>query len=352
MALALLMMSLASCGEKVREDGSLDLLHMDLSPYIELGDYRSLTFSLAVKKVTDADVENAVDEFKAGLSEYEDLAGKTVERATVDNDYLLISYVGTIDGDVVDESPSSAPQYLLLADGNGYYDWINSALRGVYVGQTVYAEGQLAENESYGEYAGRTIVYEIKLEAILGHYTFTELTDAVVLEKTGYENLEKYREALYGILEEQRKQEALATIYQNAWEQALEGSKILKYPEKQVDYYYNAFLGNYAYTAAQSGITLDALLVQKGLDGNKVRDMARKSTAEELFYYALVQAEGLEVTDEEYAARVGGIAEGQGATVEQLEAEFGKEYIRDSMLYDEAILHLANIVNATFTYID
>jgi len=350
LALVLCLSALISCGEKTKKDGTLDLLHMDLTPYITLSDYRALSYELTVKRVTEADVDNAVEEFKASLSEYEDLAGATVERATIENDYLLISYVGRIGGEVVDESPKSSPQYLLLADGNGYYDWINSALRGVYVGETVIAEGQLADSENYGEYAGKTISYDITLEAILGHYTFHELTDALLMEKTGYATLEEYRAALYGILEAQRKQEALATIYTDAWEKAQDTSTVLKYPQKQVDYYYDAFMGNYSYIAYQNGLTLGAVLAQYGLDESKVRDMARKSTAEELFYYAFVQVEGLEVTDEEYAERVGGIAEGQSMSVEELEAEYGKDYIRDSMLYDEAIMHLASIVNVTFTY--
>ncbi len=350
LALVLSLAALVSCGEKVKENGSLDLLNMDLTPYIELGDYRSLPFELEIKKVTEADVEGAIEEFKASLASYEEYVDAPVNRATIENDYLMISYVGRVDGEIVDQSPSSAPQYLLLADGNGYYDWINSALRGVFVGDTVIAEGQLAERENYGEYSGKIIVYEITLEAILGHYTFTELTDEVLFERTGYSSLEEYREALYGILEQERKQAALATIYQEAWEKAQELSKILKYPKKQVNYYYNAFYGNYSYIAYQNNVTVDVVLAQYGLDEDKVRDMAEQSTAEELFYYALVQAEGLTVTDEEYAERVTGIAEGQGVSVEELEAEYGKDYIRDSMLYDEAIIFLANAVDVTYTY--
>ena len=349
--LSLLLAALASCA-KVNENGSLDLLNMDMTKYITLGDYRATPYELEVKKVTDADVEEALQEFEIGLSSYEDYIEAPVSRPTEKNDYLQISYIGRIDGDVVDQSPESSPQYLLLADGNGYYDWFNAALYGISAGDTVFAEGQLGESETYGEYAGRTIIYEITLVAIMGHYTFTEMTDAVVKEKTGHESIEAYREALYTELLETRKEEALASVYQDAWDKAQACSTIKKYPRKQVNYYYDAFYGNYAYIAYQNGVSLDTVLAQYGVDKQKIREMAKASCAEDIFYYALVQAEGLEVTDEEYAERVGGIADGQGMSIEELEIEYGKEYIRDSMLYDEAILFVAHAANVNYIYVD
>jgi len=349
--LLLALSAFVACGEKQDPNEPMDLSSLKLSRYIKLGDYTSLPFELEVKRVTDADVERAIEEFKAGLSSYEEY-GEPVSRVTEDYDYLSISYVGRVDGEVVDTAPPESPQYLLLVDGNGYYDWINAALRGICVGDTVFAEGQLAEQEGYGEYAGKTIVYEIKLQAILGHYTFVEMTDEVVEEKTGYASVEEYRAALYTLLDEARKEAALATIYQKIWDTAVENAKVRKYPRHQVEYYYNAFYGNYAYIAYQKNLPVEMVLAQHGLDEKGIRDMAEQSTREELFYYAFVQENGLEVTDEEYAARVGGIATGQGVSVEVLEAEHGKEDIRDSMLFDEAIVFLANIVDVNYIYVD
>lgn len=350
--LTLLLAAVVSCGQRINEDGSLDLLHMDLEKYITLGDYRATAYELQVKKVTEADVEEALEKFEIGLASYEDYAEAPVSRPTEENDYLQIRYVGRIDGEVVDESPEGSPQYLLLADGNGYYDWFNDALFGVTAGETVVAEGQLGEDETYGEYAGRTITYDITLVAILGHYTFAELTDELVKEKTGHASIEAYREALYAELSDARREEALASVYKDAWEKAQECSTIKKYPKKQVDYYYDAFYGNYAYIAYQYGVSVEAVLAQQGVDEDRLREMAQASCAEDLFYYALVQAEGLEVTDEEYDARVDGLAAGQGVSVAELEAEFGKEYIRDSMLYDEAILFVAHVANVSYIYVE
>ncbi len=351
LTLIMLVAAFTAC-VKTNEDGTLDLLHMDLTPYITLGDYRATPYELEVKKVTDEDVATAFDEFQMSLYSYEDYIEAPVSRPSMVNDYLQIRYVGRIDGTVVDESPESSPQYLLLANGNGYYDWINDALVGVRAGETVIAEGQLGEGENYGEYAGRTITYEITLVAIMGHYTFTEMTDEIVKEKTGYETAEAYRAALPTVLLDARKEQALSTVYKDAWEKAIEASTIHKYPKKQVDYYYNAFYGNYSYIAYQNGVSVDVVLSQYGVDKDKIRDMAEQSTAEDLFYYAVVQAEGLEVTDEEYAERVVGIAEGQQMSVQELEAEYGKEYIRDSMLYDEAILFVAHAANVNYIYVD
>ncbi len=351
LVLLLALSAFVACGEKKNANEPMDLLSLKLSRYIDLGDYASLPFELEIKRVTDADVENAIEEFKASLSSYEEYK-EPVSRPTEEYDYLSISYVGRVDGDIVAEAPAESPQYLLLADGNNYYEGINEALRGICVGDTVFAERQLENTENFGEYAGKTIIYEIKLQAILGHYTFVEMTDEVVKEKTGYETVEAYRTALYTILDEARKAEALATIYQKIWDTAVENAKVRKYPKHQVEYYYNAFYGNYAYIAYQSNLPVETVLAQYGVDEKGIRDKAEESTREELFFYAFAQENGLEVTDEEYAARVGGIAEGKGVSVEALEAEYGKKDIRDSMLFDEAIVFLANTVDVNYIYVD
>ena len=348
----LLLCSLVGCGEKVRSNGSLDMTQMNLEKYIDLGDYRSVPLELQIKRVTDEEVEEAFAKFKSSLHSYEDYAGASVSRPVQENDYLRVSYVGRVDGEVVDQNPSELAQYILVADGNGYYDWINSALIGAEVGKTVIAEGHLGEGEQYGEYAGKLIRYEFVVEAIMGHYTFVEITDALVKEKTGYDTVEAYRASLYGSLEEARKQEVLSSMYQVIWDTALKGATVLKYPETQLQYYYDSFLGNYAYKAAQNGVVVDFYLAAEGLSKEKIMEMAEESTKEELFYYGLVQAEGLEVTDEEYASRLPDLAARYGVSEEALEAEFGKDYIRDSMLYDEAYLFLASVANVTYHYAD
>ena len=344
--------ALAACGEEPDPNEPMDLASLKLSRYIKLGDYASLPFELEVKRVTEADVADAIEEFKASLSSYEEYKDP-VARATEEFDYLSIRYVGRVEGDVVAEAPAESPQYLLLADGNGFDASVNQALRGVRVGDTVFAERQLEnDSERFGEHAGKTIVYEITLQAILGHYTFVEMTDEVVKEKTGYETVEAYRAALSTILDEERKAAALATIYQTIWDTACQNAKVRKYPEHQVAYYYNAFYGNYAYIAYQSGLPVETVLAQYGVDEKGIREKAKDSTREELFFYAFVQENGLEVTDEEYAARVGDIAKGQNMTVEELEKEYGTEDIRESMLFDEAIVFLANTVDVNYIYVD
>ena len=52
-----LLVSSVSCGQKVNENGSLDLMNMDLTKYITLGDYRATAYDITVKAVTEADEE-------------------------------------------------------------------------------------------------------------------------------------------------------------------------------------------------------------------------------------------------------------------------------------------------------
>ena len=61
---------------------------------------------------------------------------------------------------------------------------------------------------------------------------------------------------------------------------------------------------------------------------------------EELVFYSIVKAEGLSISDEEYEEGVADYAEAQGVTVEEMEEEYGRDYISDALLWDKVIYTL------------
>ena len=349
--MVLVLSMFVGCGEKVKEDGSLDLPNMNLKPYIDLGEYKGVPISYEIKRVTEEDVDEAFATFKGSLSSYVNYTMSPPSRPTMENDLLQLKYVGRADGEIVDDG-SEESMYLLLSKENGYFEWLNQALYDVYAGETVFATGQLPDDENYGDLAGKTVTYELRVEAIVRHYTFQELTEELLFEKTGCRTEAEYREKLYKELDDARRAEASEAIYQTVWDKVLEASTVKKYPQKHVDYYYDSYYGYYAYYAAQSGQPAAALMAKEGKTVEDLKKASEVSTKEDLVYYAIVRAEGLEVTNEEYDANIEKYAKEQQMSVSELEEAYDKEYIRDCMLYDEVLAYLAEQANITYTYID
>lgn len=349
LALACLLGTLVGCGEKEREEGGLDLLNMNLSPYVTLAQYKGIAYTLEVAPVTDDEVEQSLNSFLSTLTTFDDYSTDPVSRPTEENDYIQFRYVGRLDGEVFDDG-STESMFMLLSEDNGYFEWLNEALYGVTPGQTVTATGSLPDNENYGDLAGKEVVYELTVEAILRHYYFAELTEELLLEKTGCRTEEEYREVLRAELEQAKREIALENIHQTLWDKVLEESTVIKYPQKHVNYYYDSYYGYYEYYAAENGYPVATVLAQAGKTIEDIKAAAEASAKEDLVYYAIVQAQGLTVTDEEYAERVEEIAAGQDMTVAELEETYGKDYIVDCMLYDEMLAFLFE--NANITYVD
>ena len=340
---------LVGCGEKEREEGGLDLLSMNLAPYIELAQYKGVAHTLEVSPVTDEEVEQSFNSFLSTLTTFDDYSQEPISRPTMENDYIQLRYVGKLDGEVFDDG-STESMFMLLSEDNGYFEWLNEALYGVMPGETVTATGNLPEHENYGDLSGREVVYELTLEAILRHYHFAELTEELLLEKTGCRTEEEYREKLRAELDQAKKEIAQENIHQVLWDKVLEGSTVIKYPQKHVNYYYDSYYGYYEYYAAENGYPVATILAQAGKTVEDIQNAAQASVKEDLVYYAIVQAEGLSVTDEEYADRIEGYATEQDMTAEELEETYGKDYIVDCMLYDEMLAFLFENADITYAY--
>ena len=349
LALVCLLGAFVGCGKKQRKEGGLDLLKMNLAPYVELAQYKGIEYTLEVAAVTDEEVQESFDSFLATLVTFEDYSLDPVMRPTMEDDYIQLRYVGTMDGEVFDDG-SVDSMFMLLSEDNGYFEWLNEALYGVMPGETVTASGTMPEHENYGELAGREVVYELTLEAILRHYNFVEATDEIIFEKTGYKTEQEYRDFLRTELEEAKKEIARENIHQTLWDKVLEESSVLKYPKEHVDYYYDSYYGYYGYYAEENGYDVALVLAQAGKTLADIEAAAKDSAKEDLVYYAIVQAEGLEVTDEEYAARAEGYAKGQDMSVAELEETYGKDYIVDCMLYDEMLAFLYDNAQISYVY--
>ncbi len=347
--------ALAGCGIKTNKNGSLDLLHADLTPYVTLGQYKDLMVDLSISRVSDAEVESAYRDFTDSLASYEDYTAdgkEPVNRATVENDYLEVSFTGFLDGKEFEDGTAEG-QKVLLAEDNGYISWFVKDLYGILPGTTVETTGTIPDDKDhYGDFAGAEVTYRITLDAILGHYTFPKVTDELVKEKTGCDTVEAYREYLYTAIEASKKAALADKIYEKVHEMAIENATFPKLPKKQVTYYYNLYYGTYVRYAVENDCKVDDLLKQAGMTREEFHSMAEESTKEDLVFYAIVQAEGIEITDEEYAEGAARYASEQKMTVEELEEQYGKDYIVDCLLFDETLYFLAENATVNYTYTD
>jgi FKBP-type peptidyl-prolyl cis-trans isomerase (trigger factor) len=84
-------------------------------------------------------------------------------------------------------------------------------------------------------------------------------------------------------------------------------------------------------------MTYESILAAFGITEDSLRQQAEQYVKQDLVFYAIVQAEGLTITEDEYDTHILEYVEGSGVGVAEFEAYYGRDKLIESMLWDEMI---------------
>ncbi len=337
LAVALL---LPACGEKDKgEDEEFDYLKADLTQYITLGEYKGFSFSYEVEKITEADVEEYIAYILQDSGEYVDYENVTEDQVTVKNDYITIDFIGYMDGKTSSNTTGVDAKVLLDKENSGYIPGFIDDLFGVTVGTTVETKCVFPEDYGHEDYAGKEITFYIKVKSIISHYYPTTLTDELVAENTEFKTVEEYRAYLLEALKQSAKEMASENVYNDIWTELEKNVTVIKYPEAPVQDYFDSYMETIKSYAVQAGYEDYTLFMETELQltEDEVMVDAKQAVLDDMIIFAIIQAEDITATDEEYDFFVSDIAEANSVTVEEIEAEYGEDYLMECVLYNKAI---------------
>ena len=122
------------------------------------------------------------------------------------------------------------------------------------------------------------------------------------------------------------------------WNKIVSNAEVLKYPEPAVEYYKVQAEHRYEYLAKEGSMSYDELLASLGVTEADILDEARDYVKSDLVRLAIIEAEGLHLTDDEktrlfdkYADK---FAELYGYSAEYVRKNLADE-IYDAMQYDK-----------------
>ena len=128
-----------------------------------------------------------------------------------------------------------------------------------------------------------------------------------------------------------------------AWAELLRISEIKKYPDRQVAYYFYQKRASYEHMAKAGGVTYEEILESLGVTEETILAESRALTAEDLVFAALVEAEGIVITDEDKSAHYQKYVElfvSQYGYSEEYVLKYLEEEIYETMLYDKTLERL------------
>ncbi len=305
------------------------------SDYVTLGEYKGVTVQLS--RITEEDVEKQI---QAAIRQG-DLMETLTEGKVQNGDIANIDYEGKLNGEPFDGG--TAKGYNLNIGSGEFIEGFEDGLIGVSAGETVDLKLTFPEGYNNAELAGKETVFTVTVNEIK---RVPELSDelASTLSDGAYTDAASYRASVRENLENGLSEMRESEIKYNLLVKVAETSEVKGYPQELVDY--GVALMESAYREMAEAYKVDfAEFLSVAYQGMTVEQFRKQAAVEvqmtmqqELLLKAVAEAEGIEISDEDYAAGCEEYRKTTGfETVEELVAHYGEEQIRISVLQNKVL---------------
>ena len=321
----------------VNDEGLVVAVDVDnLEDYVTLGQYQNLTVEEApVSEVTEEDVDSYIE--RQLVYNYAPVEVNE-DRAVQENDTVNIDYVGYLDGEAFDGGTAQGEDLLIGSDS--YIDGFEDGLIGHKKGETVSLNLTFPEEYSNADLAGQAVVFEVTINSISQP---PELTDTWAASNTDYDTVEDYRNAQKESLEQEAENEYESQVKSDLFQQVMNNSQIKDYPEEELDELKSSMETqmDQAYTAAYGmGFyeTLEAQGISKDEASKNVESMAESYMAQYLVTQAVLDAEGVSLTEADYEKALDDFAKLSGfQSGEEIESNYGDiQILKNNVLWNVA----------------
>ena len=325
-------LGLASCGSAVSYDD------YDLKEYIKVGEYKGLPVDDFTVSVTEDDVQEQIQSNLEAATTTKELDEKT---AIEDGDTLNIDYVGKIGGKEF-EGGSAEGQELTLGSGT-FIDGFESGLVGHSVGEKVDLALKFPDDYQNEDVKGKDVTFTVTINSASRQET-PEYSLDFVQNTTEYDTLEEYEANVEKELYDEKEQSEIENQKTTLWSQALENTKVKKYPQEVLDYYIEFNSEQMDVMAEEYGMSRDELLASYDFGDEDEfaavnEDSSKLRVKQEMLIEYIADKEGLSYTDEEMEKTITGYEEA-GYDDESIEKQTGKnleDYVHTELLYQKVL---------------
>jgi trigger factor len=264
----------------------------EIFPEIELQRYKELEVEEETPQVTEADMEQAIEEVREQAATFEVVS----DRPAADDDYLTLSYKGY---DVRDAAshPVEARDVSIELGGQGTVAAFNENLRGSRPGEIREFEVNYPEDYRQRSLAGKTFRYRVEVQSIK-HKVVPAADDELAKSVSEFATLEELRTKLRKDLTERARHRVEMAAKQKLVEELLHLHEF-PVPEVMVEAGLERKLERTVSQLVSQGIDPR----QASVDWRKLREDSRPDAEKEvrasLLLSKIAEAEGLEVSEEE-----------------------------------------------------
>ena len=318
---------------KVTDEKGVDYtFSAEIYPAVTLGQYKGLEAERPVREITDDDV----------AAELESARKRNARKISADDrearmgDIANIDFDGYLNGERFDGGKSEG--YELELGSNSFVPGFEEQIVGMKVGEEKDLDITFPQ-EYTPELAGKAVVFKVKLNGL--SYNELPALDDEFAGDNGFDTLDEYKADVRANIEKRFNEQADSAFRSEIVKKAIDNMTVTV-PNSMIAEKAEDILRNYAanFGMTDRNMPIEKLMEMLGVDENtmknSIRPAAEYQVKNDLLLDAVAEAEKLEASAEEIDAYVTKMAEGFGATAEQLKTYFGEEMLAAEVKKDKA----------------
>ena len=315
-------------------------IEIGVRPEAKLGDYEGLEVGRREPNVGDEAIQAEIEALRERSAKLE-----TTDRAAASGDFVVMDFLGTLDGEPF-PGGEGRDQMVELGSGRlvpGFEDQLEGASAGDE--RTV----KIAFPDDYGadELAGREAEFAVTVKEIKAK-DLPELDDDLAAE-AGFDTLDELREDIRERLSETQTTQIDAEFREAALDSAVAAATI-DLPDALIDARARELWDQMAHTLSHQGIPKETYLQIAGKSEDEIiadnRESAGRDLRREAVLAAVVEAEGIEASDEELLESLERAAAADSTSpkklLERLRSSGRIDSLRDELAQRKAIDRIAD----------
>jgi trigger factor len=289
-------------------------IEIGVRPRATLGDYKGLEVGRREPDVSDEAVDQQVEELRDRLASLDTAEGEAAQTG----DFVVVDFTGTVDGEPVEGGEGR--DELVEVGAGSLPDEMEAALAGMSAGDAKSVDVPFADDHRAEQLRGKTATFEVTVKEVK-RKRLPELDDEFAGNAAGFDTLDELRADIRGKLEE-AETTAIAAEFREAALDAAVAEATIDVPPTLVEGRARELWDRLTATLARQGIAPDAYLRISGKTEEEMIDEAKpdaeRALRREAVLAAVVEAEGIEPTDDELTEALEHSAEHEKTTPEKL----------------------------------
>ena len=307
-----------------------------LKPAVTLGKYKGVKVDKIDVEVTDAEIE-------AEINTERENSARTIpvtDRAVKDGDMTVIDFEGFVDG--VAFEGGKGEDYPLTIGSGAFIPGFEEALIGAEIGVETDVNVTFPEDYQADELAGKAAVFKCTVKEIK-EKELPELDDEFASEVSEYDTFEEYKASIVKRIADKKEADA-KNAKEDAVIEAIIADATMDIPDAMVETQQRQMVEDFAQRIQSQGLSMEQYMQFTGLTPQalieQVKPQAMKRIQSRLVLEAVVAAENMVASEEDFEAEVTKMAEAyqmEADKVKELLGENGKKQVMEDIAISKAV---------------